>query len=207
MLDRFKLRYKILIPVGLVSVIIFGLIMFLVQIQIKEKAVQDISNLSLEISQRYANMVKGELDAAIGAAKAMAAAVANERSQYTPERSVVTGLLRKCSFSASRRRWTIHKKLACNAPISSSRVGSSAKGALRFPRSVISFIVWVSSVSGRETRQGSCHEKPHPHTIARPPGRRSPRWPKSSSKPRPSSTCISASASRCRPVFGANTSA
>lgn len=108
MLDRFKLRYKILIPVGLVSVIIFGLIMFLVQIQIKEKAVQDISNLSLEISQRYANMVKGELDAAIGAAKAMAAAVANERSQYTPERSVVTGLLRKTleAFPGIFGAWT-----------------------------------------------------------------------------------------------------
>ena len=95
MLDRFKLRYKILIPVGVVSVLVFGLIMFLVQLQIKEKSEQDTRNLSLEISQRYANMVKGELDAAIGAVKAMAAAVGNERSQPTPDRTVVTGQLRK----------------------------------------------------------------------------------------------------------------
>ena len=108
MLDSLKLRYKILVPIAVVTVLIFGLIMFLVHVQIREKSEQDIRNLSLEISQRYANMVKGELDAAIGAAKAMSAAVANERGRPAPDREVVTGLLRRTleAFPGIFGTWT-----------------------------------------------------------------------------------------------------
>ena len=108
MLKNLKLRYKILIPVGAVCAVVFVLIMLLVQMQIRNSSTQETKVLALEISQRYANMVKSELDATIGAAKAMAAAVANERSRDLPDREIVAGLLRRTleTFPGIFGAWT-----------------------------------------------------------------------------------------------------
>jgi len=95
MLNNLKLRYKILIPVGLVSALVFFLIILLVQAQMKTKAEIETRQLSQEIGERYANMIMGELEVAVSAAKTMAVAIENERAQSAPDRKVVIGLLRK----------------------------------------------------------------------------------------------------------------
>ena len=95
MFKNLKLRYKILLPVTVVCVVIFVAIMAVVQMQIQAKSEQEIRQLATEISARYANQIKTDLDAAIGAAKAMAAAVANERAQETPNREIVASQLRR----------------------------------------------------------------------------------------------------------------
>ncbi|GAB1410120.1 hypothetical protein MASR1M90_12740 [Desulfovibrionales bacterium] len=67
----------------------------MVYFQIQAKTEQDIRELTTAISSQYANLIKGELESSIGAAKAMAASIANERAQKTPSRERVIGILRK----------------------------------------------------------------------------------------------------------------
>ncbi|WP_245611381.1 methyl-accepting chemotaxis protein [Solidesulfovibrio alcoholivorans] len=69
--------------------------MAVVQMQIRENADVETQRLGKEISARYAAVVQGELDAAIAAAKTLAAAVANAQAQPNPQRAPVVGLLHR----------------------------------------------------------------------------------------------------------------
>ncbi len=108
MFKHLKMRYKILLPVSLASICVFVAIMFVVQLKIQEQAVTDARQLAREISSRYANMVKGDLDTATASAKALAAAVGNERARSEPDRSAVGTLLHRTleAFPGLFGAWT-----------------------------------------------------------------------------------------------------
>lgn len=108
MFKHLKMRYKILLPVSLVSICVFTAIMFVVQMKIQEQSVTDVRRLAQEISARYANLVKGDLDTATTAGKALAAAVANERARNEPNRAAVGDLLHRTltSFPGLFGAWT-----------------------------------------------------------------------------------------------------
>ena len=95
MFKDLQLRYKILFPVSLVCVGVFAAIMIVVQMEMEEKSAIETRQLGEEVSARYAGVVQGELNAAISAAKVLAAAVASERAAEQPHRAAVAGLLRR----------------------------------------------------------------------------------------------------------------
>ena len=95
MFKDLKMRNKILLPVTLATTFVFIVIMFVVQARFQEQSVADAKRLVQEISARYANMVKGDLDASIAAGKALAAGITVERIQRDPQRTRVATLLHR----------------------------------------------------------------------------------------------------------------
>ena len=95
MLNHLKMRNKILLPVSLAAIVVLLAIMLVVRMQIQEQSAADTTQLAQEISARYANLVKGDLDAATAAAKGLAAGVATARAQAQPDRALVAGLLHR----------------------------------------------------------------------------------------------------------------
>lgn len=93
MFKNLKMRNKILLPVTLIGVLVFAGIMVMVQQSVRENSITEARLLSQEISARYANLIKADLDKAIGATKALGAALKAERAQASPSRERATALL------------------------------------------------------------------------------------------------------------------
>ncbi|AGW13510.1 methyl-accepting chemotaxis protein [Megalodesulfovibrio gigas] len=108
MFNHLKMRNKILLPVSLAAILVLLAILLVVRMQIQEQSTADTRQLAHEISARYANLVKSDLDAAIAAGKALAAGVTNERARPQPDRTVVASLLHRTleSFPTIFGAWT-----------------------------------------------------------------------------------------------------
>jgi methyl-accepting chemotaxis protein len=95
MFQDWQLRNKILFPIAVVCMAVFAAILLVVRTGIEDNAAVETRRLAEEISARYAAVVRGELSAAMDAAKVLAAGVASERAGDKPNRAAVAKLLHK----------------------------------------------------------------------------------------------------------------